>query len=177
MLLFIWVVKVSLLYIKGFFHTVWWIIILSNYGNVVVVVLTCCVCSFQRTPSLRRKWRKRYGGLDGNKLLEPNKEPDMKGLYVLCVCVCVREVKHPVISGGRGRSLLVSKLSCCPVITTQLLLCLFFYLYFLRLWSNTHKLMLSYFSYVYFLFLYIYYITYIYSQHSLHPFCSLQLPS
>nr|XP_046249481.1 glutaminase liver isoform, mitochondrial isoform X2 [Scatophagus argus]XP_046249482.1 glutaminase liver isoform, mitochondrial isoform X2 [Scatophagus argus]XP_046249483.1 glutaminase liver isoform, mitochondrial isoform X2 [Scatophagus argus]XP_046249484.1 glutaminase liver isoform, mitochondrial isoform X2 [Scatophagus argus]XP_046249485.1 glutaminase liver isoform, mitochondrial isoform X2 [Scatophagus argus] len=33
---------------------------------------------FQRTPSLRRKWRKRYGGLDGNKLLEPNKEPDMK---------------------------------------------------------------------------------------------------
>ncbi|GLD70778.1 glutaminase liver isoform, mitochondrial-like isoform X1 [Lates japonicus] len=35
---------------------------------------------FQRTPSLRRKWRKRYGGLDGNKLLEPNKEPDMKGL-------------------------------------------------------------------------------------------------
>ncbi|XP_075884840.1 glutaminase liver isoform, mitochondrial isoform X2 [Nelusetta ayraudi] len=31
----------------------------------------------QRTPSLRRKWRKRYGGLDGNKLLEPNKEPDM----------------------------------------------------------------------------------------------------
>ncbi|XP_026166260.1 glutaminase liver isoform, mitochondrial isoform X2 [Mastacembelus armatus] len=33
---------------------------------------------FQRTPSLRRKWRKRYGGLDGNKLLEPSKEPDMK---------------------------------------------------------------------------------------------------
>ncbi|XP_062276730.1 LOW QUALITY PROTEIN: glutaminase liver isoform, mitochondrial [Scomber scombrus] len=33
---------------------------------------------FQRTPSLRRKWRKRYGGLDGNKLLEPNKDPDMK---------------------------------------------------------------------------------------------------
>ncbi|KAL2093577.1 hypothetical protein ACEWY4_010889 [Coilia grayii] len=33
---------------------------------------------FQRTPSLRRKWRKRYGGLDGNKLLEPNKEEDMK---------------------------------------------------------------------------------------------------
>ncbi|XP_076589711.1 glutaminase liver isoform, mitochondrial [Chaetodon auriga] len=32
---------------------------------------------FQRTPSLRRKWRKRYGGLDGNKLLEPNKDPDM----------------------------------------------------------------------------------------------------
>ncbi|XP_040893835.1 glutaminase liver isoform, mitochondrial isoform X2 [Toxotes jaculatrix] len=33
---------------------------------------------FQRTPSLRRKWRKRYGGLDGNKLLEPNKDLDMK---------------------------------------------------------------------------------------------------
>lgn len=33
---------------------------------------------FQRTPSLRRKWRKRYGGLDGNKLLEPNKEDDMR---------------------------------------------------------------------------------------------------
>lgn len=33
---------------------------------------------FQRTPSLRRKWRKRYGGLDGNKLLEPNKEDDIK---------------------------------------------------------------------------------------------------
>ncbi|KAM9854359.1 glutaminase liver isoform, mitochondrial [Aulostomus maculatus] len=32
---------------------------------------------FQRTPSLRRKWRKRYGGLDGNKLLEPNKDPDV----------------------------------------------------------------------------------------------------
>ncbi|XP_023669625.2 glutaminase liver isoform, mitochondrial isoform X1 [Paramormyrops kingsleyae] len=31
---------------------------------------------FQRTPSLRRKWRKRYGGLDGNKLLEPNTEDD-----------------------------------------------------------------------------------------------------
>lgn len=35
--------------------------------------------SFQRTPSLRRKWRKRYGGLDGNKLLEPNKEDDTRG--------------------------------------------------------------------------------------------------
>ncbi|XP_062856773.1 glutaminase liver isoform, mitochondrial [Trichomycterus rosablanca] len=33
---------------------------------------------FQRTPSLRRKWRKRYGGLDGNKLLEPNKEDDIR---------------------------------------------------------------------------------------------------
>ncbi|XP_066557562.1 glutaminase liver isoform, mitochondrial [Amia ocellicauda] len=33
---------------------------------------------FQRTPSLRRKWRKRYGGLDGNKLLEPNEEEDIK---------------------------------------------------------------------------------------------------
>ncbi|KAL1247528.1 hypothetical protein QQF64_022904 [Cirrhinus molitorella] len=33
---------------------------------------------FQRTPSLRRKWRKRYGGLDGNKLLEPNKEDDTR---------------------------------------------------------------------------------------------------
>ncbi|XP_029909427.1 glutaminase liver isoform, mitochondrial [Myripristis murdjan] len=33
---------------------------------------------FQRTPSLRRKWRKRYGGLDGNKLLEPNKDPDVR---------------------------------------------------------------------------------------------------
>ncbi|KAJ8002964.1 hypothetical protein DPEC_G00164420 [Dallia pectoralis] len=33
---------------------------------------------FQRTPSLRRKWRKRYGGLDGNKLLEPNKEDDVR---------------------------------------------------------------------------------------------------
>ncbi|XP_036390576.1 glutaminase liver isoform, mitochondrial [Megalops cyprinoides] len=33
---------------------------------------------FQRTPSLRRKWRKRYGGLDGNKLLEPEKEDDMR---------------------------------------------------------------------------------------------------
>ncbi|XP_029698125.1 glutaminase liver isoform, mitochondrial isoform X1 [Takifugu rubripes] len=33
---------------------------------------------FQRTSSLRRKWRKRYGGLDGNKLLEPNKDPDVK---------------------------------------------------------------------------------------------------
>ncbi|KAL6480513.1 hypothetical protein MHYP_G00115460 [Metynnis hypsauchen] len=33
---------------------------------------------FQRTPSLRRKWRKRYGGLDGNKLLEPNKEEDLR---------------------------------------------------------------------------------------------------
>ncbi|XP_016313019.1 glutaminase liver isoform, mitochondrial isoform X2 [Sinocyclocheilus anshuiensis] len=32
----------------------------------------------QRTPSLRRKWRKRYGGLDGNKLLEPNKEDDTR---------------------------------------------------------------------------------------------------
>ncbi|MGH0134618.1 UNVERIFIED_CONTAM: hypothetical protein FKN15_023533 [Acipenser sinensis] len=32
---------------------------------------------FQRTPSLRRKWRKRYGGLDGNKLLEPNEEEDL----------------------------------------------------------------------------------------------------
>ncbi|XP_055011347.1 glutaminase liver isoform, mitochondrial-like [Boleophthalmus pectinirostris] len=31
---------------------------------------------FQRTPSLRRKWRKRYGGLDGNKLLEPSKDQD-----------------------------------------------------------------------------------------------------
>ncbi|XP_024911992.1 glutaminase liver isoform, mitochondrial [Cynoglossus semilaevis] len=31
---------------------------------------------FQRTPSLRRKWRKRYGGLDGNKLLEPDEEPE-----------------------------------------------------------------------------------------------------
>ncbi|KAG7468847.1 hypothetical protein JOB18_024505 [Solea senegalensis] len=29
---------------------------------------------FQRTPSLRRKWRKRYGVLDGNKLLEPNED-------------------------------------------------------------------------------------------------------
>lgn len=35
--------------------------------------------SFQRTPSLRRKWRKRYGGLDGNKLLEPNKEDETRG--------------------------------------------------------------------------------------------------
>lgn len=35
--------------------------------------------SFQRTPSLRRKWRKRYGGLDSNKLLEPNKEDDKRG--------------------------------------------------------------------------------------------------
>ncbi|XP_065147928.1 glutaminase liver isoform, mitochondrial [Paramisgurnus dabryanus] len=34
--------------------------------------------SFQRTPSQRRKWRKRYGGLDGNKLLEPNKDDDVK---------------------------------------------------------------------------------------------------
>ncbi|XP_015198475.2 glutaminase liver isoform, mitochondrial isoform X1 [Lepisosteus oculatus] len=33
---------------------------------------------FQRTPSLRRKWRKRYGGLDGNKLLEPNEEDDIQ---------------------------------------------------------------------------------------------------
>ncbi|XP_067293312.1 glutaminase liver isoform, mitochondrial isoform X4 [Pseudorasbora parva] len=33
---------------------------------------------FQRTPSLRRKWRKRYGGLDGNKLLEPNKEDEAR---------------------------------------------------------------------------------------------------
>ncbi|KAF5892522.1 glutaminase liver isoform, mitochondrial-like isoform X1 [Clarias magur] len=33
---------------------------------------------FQRTSSLRRKWRKRYGGLDGNKLLEPNNEEDMR---------------------------------------------------------------------------------------------------
>uniref|UniRef100_A0A3Q3XKD7 glutaminase n=1 Tax=Mola mola TaxID=94237 RepID=A0A3Q3XKD7_MOLML len=38
---------------------------------------------FQRTPSLRRKWRKRYGGLDGNKLLEPNKEPDIRAADVL----------------------------------------------------------------------------------------------
>uniref|UniRef100_A0A3Q3ECN3 glutaminase n=1 Tax=Labrus bergylta TaxID=56723 RepID=A0A3Q3ECN3_9LABR len=38
---------------------------------------------FQRTPSLRRKWRKRYGGLDGNKLLEPNKDPDMKAADIL----------------------------------------------------------------------------------------------
>ncbi len=37
------------------------------------------VSSFQRTPSFRRKWRKRYGGLDGNKLLEPNKEDDTRG--------------------------------------------------------------------------------------------------
>ncbi|KAJ0029033.1 hypothetical protein NQD34_004030 [Periophthalmus magnuspinnatus] len=36
---------------------------------------TSYVC-FQRTPSLRRKWRKRYGGLDGNKLLEPSKDQD-----------------------------------------------------------------------------------------------------
>ncbi|KAM4619137.1 glutaminase liver isoform, mitochondrial [Polymixia lowei] len=35
---------------------------------------------FQRTPSLRRKWRKRYGGLDGNKLLEPNKDQDIQAL-------------------------------------------------------------------------------------------------
>ncbi|XP_076877625.1 glutaminase liver isoform, mitochondrial isoform X2 [Brachyhypopomus gauderio] len=35
------------------------------------------VC-FQRTPSLRRKWRKRYGGLDGNKLLDPNEGDDMR---------------------------------------------------------------------------------------------------
>ncbi|KAJ0069951.1 hypothetical protein NL108_017518, partial [Boleophthalmus pectinirostris] len=35
---------------------------------------------FQRTPSLRRKWRKRYGGLDGNKLLEPSKDQDSTGL-------------------------------------------------------------------------------------------------
>ncbi|XP_045893798.1 glutaminase liver isoform, mitochondrial isoform X5 [Micropterus dolomieu] len=45
---------------------------------------------FQRTPSLRRKWRKRYGGLDGNKLLEPNKDPDMKGFgwfYVPAWCL------------------------------------------------------------------------------------------
>lgn len=40
----------------------------------------CCIASFQRTPSFRRKWRKRYGGLDGNKLLEPNKEEDMRGI-------------------------------------------------------------------------------------------------
>ncbi|KAJ8393086.1 hypothetical protein AAFF_G00067690 [Aldrovandia affinis] len=33
---------------------------------------------FQRTPSLRRKWRKRYGGLDGNNLLEPNQEEDIQ---------------------------------------------------------------------------------------------------
>ncbi|KAG9341347.1 hypothetical protein JZ751_019452 [Albula glossodonta] len=38
---------------------------------------------FQRTPSLRRKWRKRYGGLDGNKLLEPNKEDDIRENGVL----------------------------------------------------------------------------------------------
>ncbi|MBN3285670.1 GLSL Glutaminase, partial [Polyodon spathula] len=38
---------------------------------------------FQRTPSLRRKWRKRYGGLDGNKLLEPNEEEDLPGMYNL----------------------------------------------------------------------------------------------
>ncbi|XP_030621131.1 glutaminase kidney isoform, mitochondrial [Chanos chanos] len=36
--------------------------------------------SFHRTPSLRRKWRKRYGGLAGNNLLEPNKEEDMQDL-------------------------------------------------------------------------------------------------
>lgn len=46
---------------------------------MLVVVLFCHI-SFQRTPSLRRKWRKRYGGLDGNKLLEPNKEDDIKGM-------------------------------------------------------------------------------------------------
>ncbi|XP_029008398.1 glutaminase liver isoform, mitochondrial [Betta splendens] len=33
---------------------------------------------FHRTPSLRRKWRKRYGGLDGNKLLEPSEDADVK---------------------------------------------------------------------------------------------------
>ncbi|XP_061750714.1 glutaminase liver isoform, mitochondrial isoform X4 [Nerophis ophidion] len=32
-----------------------------------------CVC-LQRSSSLRRKWRKRYGGLDGNKLLEPEED-------------------------------------------------------------------------------------------------------
>ncbi|TSK28085.1 Protein NEDD1 [Bagarius yarrelli] len=38
---------------------------------------------FQRTPSFRRKWRKRYGGLDGSKLLKPNKEEDMRENGVL----------------------------------------------------------------------------------------------
>nr|XP_057931854.1 glutaminase liver isoform, mitochondrial isoform X2 [Doryrhamphus excisus] len=34
---------------------------------------TACMC-LQRSSSLRRKWRKRYGGLDGNKLLEPEQD-------------------------------------------------------------------------------------------------------
>ncbi|MBN3313375.1 GLSL Glutaminase, partial [Atractosteus spatula] len=42
--------------------------------------------SFQRTPSLRRKWRKRYGGLDGNKLLEPNEEDDIQGTFHIFLC-------------------------------------------------------------------------------------------
>ncbi|XP_039989079.1 glutaminase liver isoform, mitochondrial isoform X4 [Xiphias gladius] len=45
---------------------------------------------FQRTPSLRRKWRKRYGGLDGNKLLEPHKDPDMKVVPVLVSNGCLK---------------------------------------------------------------------------------------
>ncbi|KPP58000.1 hypothetical protein Z043_124222, partial [Scleropages formosus] len=45
---------------------------------------------FQRTPSLRRKWRKRYGGLDGNKLLEPNKEEDIKGIST-CMAVKLKQ--------------------------------------------------------------------------------------
>uniref|UniRef100_A0A3P8ZF73 glutaminase n=1 Tax=Esox lucius TaxID=8010 RepID=A0A3P8ZF73_ESOLU len=47
---------------------------------------------FQRTPSLRRKWRKRYGGLDGNKLLEPNKEDDVRENGMMTEA---HEARHP----------------------------------------------------------------------------------
>lgn len=57
----------------------WNIYMLSSKNSYEQIVKKKFFSSFQRTPSFRRKWRKRYGGLDGNKLLEPNKEDDTRG--------------------------------------------------------------------------------------------------
>ncbi|KAK2838536.1 hypothetical protein Q7C36_013350 [Tachysurus vachellii] len=65
---------------------------------------------FQRTPSFRRKWRKRYGGLDGNKLLEPNKEEDMRENDVMTDGLSERN-DAPVKSAEAQETSLAEKIS------------------------------------------------------------------
>ncbi|KAK3535327.1 hypothetical protein QTP70_008190 [Hemibagrus guttatus] len=68
---------------------------------------------FQRTPSFRRKWRKRYGGLDGNKLLEPNKEEDMRENGVMTDGLSERNAA-PVKSAEAQETSLAENISPVP---------------------------------------------------------------
>ncbi|KAI7812000.1 putative glutaminase liver isoform [Triplophysa rosa] len=56
---------------------------------------------FQRTPSFRRKWRKRYGGLDGNKLLEPNKDDDAGENGEMKDTLPKRNANHVILTGSQ----------------------------------------------------------------------------